>query len=655
MTVPGRQGGKVVGGALYLHVTAVASADEQTRSSIDLAAATAGHVSWNVAKVRCGFVSLLTYEPFDDIAFPALLEAIRVNLNDGAVVRTEYRFRANPPILHRKETLLCLDDPRRPAFAAVTRLAEEHNLFSEPHRIGTRKAWAERVEAAGLVMQGARLFRRDGLQVDVVRHRTAITRRDLSLPVQMLVSHRIITEETTIFDYGCGQGDDVAALTANGFRASGWDPHYAPNVPRESADVVNLGFVLNVIEDRHERAETLIAAYGLARRALSIAVMPTGKYMSEGLRPYGDGYLTARGTFQKYFAQHEIRDFVVQTLDDVPVALAPGVLVVFRDKQFEQELLLRRQAREIRRAHGWRTPHRERRALSARPELAERVKLELDLLWDLLMERGRALDPEELPEPLLKQLRIARLSPARATEICLSDPSNRERLAAVATARGEDLLIHLALTLFPGAPRYTMLARSIQKDIRSFFGSHSAAMQQANALLFSVGNSDTVRQSIEVATAIGDGAMRDDITYRFYAPVLNRLPAALRVLVGCAGVLRGGIEGADFIDIKTDGHRITFITCKEVATRLPICVERTRVNLGRQKVTVDQPEGMVLYLKGRFLPSDAPGVIEQRIFDQKLIEAEIVDRYGRGPRWTELQAMMRERQAKSRDVSTPNY
>jgi hypothetical protein len=44
-------------------------------------------------------------------------------------------------------------------------------------------------------------------------------------------------------------GDDVAALVGAGFEAFGWDPHYAQNGGRASADVVNLGFVLNVIED----------------------------------------------------------------------------------------------------------------------------------------------------------------------------------------------------------------------------------------------------------------------------------------------------------------------------------------------------------------------------------------------------------------------
>jgi len=55
---------------------------------------------------------------------------------------------------------------------------------------------------------------------------------------------------------------------------------------------------------------------------------------------------------------------------------------------------------------------------------------------------------------------------------------------------------------------------------------------------------------------------------------------------------------------------------------------------------------MILYLKGRFLPSDAPGVAEQLLFDQKLICGDR-RRGGIGPRYAELQGMMRQRKAKS--------
>src|SRR5208283_4662657 len=117
--------GKRVGGAFYLHVSALAEADPGIRARVERAASLIGSDEWNVAKVQPNSVSLLLYEGFDEAAFPALLRSARVDLRNGAVIRTDYSRRANPPILHRKEQFLPLLDPRRPAYAALTRIAEE--------------------------------------------------------------------------------------------------------------------------------------------------------------------------------------------------------------------------------------------------------------------------------------------------------------------------------------------------------------------------------------------------------------------------------------------------------------------------------------------------------------------------------------------------
>jgi hypothetical protein len=201
-------------------------------------------------------VSLLLYEPF-----PALLSSVKVDLESGVTARTDYRGRKNPPILHRKELLLAPDDPRLPAFRAPTATAEEFGLFRESNKIGARAAWQARIEAAGLVLKNGKLLRRGEDRVEVIRHRTAIVRHDLSQPMQLMMRFGIVTKERSVFDYGCGQGEDVQALSSQGFDAFGWDPHHAPEGKRSLADVVNLGFVLNVIEDPRERLETLKAAW----------------------------------------------------------------------------------------------------------------------------------------------------------------------------------------------------------------------------------------------------------------------------------------------------------------------------------------------------------------------------------------------------------
>lgn len=634
--------GKLVGGALYLHETAVPLADPGVREKVARAAELVGSRCWNVVKVQRAHVSLLQYEDFDEVAFPALLVSVRVALATGESVVTDYRARANPPILHRKEVLLAADDPRRPAFAALTRAAEEHGLFTEPHRIGTKQVWLQRIETAGLEIRGGKLIPREIDSVDVARYKTAITRRELSQPMQIMLAHGIVAEGRSIFDYGCGQGDDIAALTANGFEAYGWDPHHAPDGLRKPADIVNLGFVLNVVEDPHERAETLKAAWSFAGKAMSVAVMVTGKISTSGLRPYRDGYLTARGTFQKYFAQHELRAFVQEVLGEAPIALAPGVVAVFRDKELEQEFLFRRRSRRPERPLRFRPPERERvttrpsrkrgapQQTATKPTFSEILAPQLRVLWDLALDLGRMPDAEEVPAGVMESLQAARVSYARAAEKCLQQ-FDRVDLEASGTSRREDLLVHFALTLFPGAPRYATLPRSIQRDVRFFLGSHAAALAEAESILFSAGNPDAIRAGVKAAVDAELGGMRDEHTFRFHTSTLNRLPAVLRVLVGCAGVLQGGVEAADFVDVKLGVPRLSILTCDDIDKPLPLIVEKIRVDLGRLRVRAERSTGMVLYLKSRFLPRDHTNIDQQQAFDAALLGAGLVTADGKGP------------------------
>ena len=100
--------------------------------------------------------------------------------------------------------------------------------------------------------------------------------------MQLMLRLGMVTSERSLFDYGCGQGEDVAALASQGYQAFGWDPHHAADGRRQAADVVNLGFVLNVIEDPRERTETLKAAWGFARDALCVSVMVQGRVDTRG-------------------------------------------------------------------------------------------------------------------------------------------------------------------------------------------------------------------------------------------------------------------------------------------------------------------------------------------------------------------------------------
>lgn len=189
---------------------------------------------------RQGLGDVLALHSFDEAAFPALLESLKVAEDGRAPTRTDYRKRTNPPILHRKELLLLPDDPRQPKFRALTATAEEHGLFTNRHTIGTREAWNKRITEAGLALRGHSLVPANEKHIEVSRHKTAIIRGDLSQPMQLMLQLGMVTSERSVFDYGCGQGEDVAALASQGYEAFGWDPHHASDGRRRTANVVNL-------------------------------------------------------------------------------------------------------------------------------------------------------------------------------------------------------------------------------------------------------------------------------------------------------------------------------------------------------------------------------------------------------------------------------
>src|SRR5262245_46344450 len=83
--------GKRVGGALYLHKSALKAVSAECRANVKRAQTLAGTSSFNVIKVRGKRISLLLYEDFDASAFPALLEAHTVDLSQGSVSRSSHR------------------------------------------------------------------------------------------------------------------------------------------------------------------------------------------------------------------------------------------------------------------------------------------------------------------------------------------------------------------------------------------------------------------------------------------------------------------------------------------------------------------------------------------------------------------------------------
>jgi hypothetical protein len=128
-------------------------------------------------------------------------------------------------------------------------------LLDQPRSIGTRLAWEQRLAQCNVAFQGHTLVHRSLLnaqsaQVKIDRHKAAISRNDLSKPMRLALEAGLFSEKTTFFDYGCGQSGDLERVAKLGYTSAGWDPYYRPNTALTTADVVNLGYVINVIESR---------------------------------------------------------------------------------------------------------------------------------------------------------------------------------------------------------------------------------------------------------------------------------------------------------------------------------------------------------------------------------------------------------------------
>ena len=192
-------------------------------------------------------------------------------------------------------------------------------LVVEAAHIAARSPWWHRVPA-----ENARALLE---QRPIKRHKTAIKRNSFSVPVRLALQNGVLKPGMSMFDYGCGRGDDLRLLKQKGFDVAGWDPYYSPDTPRQKADIVNLGFVLNVIEDPDERDDTLQEAFKLAKGCLLVATRPPMKHK---FKPYRDGFVTSTDTFQRFWSQGDLKSYLQDQLGVEPKRLGACCYAVCR-------------------------------------------------------------------------------------------------------------------------------------------------------------------------------------------------------------------------------------------------------------------------------------------------------------------------------------
>lgn len=371
------------------------------------------------------------------------------------------------------------------------------------------------------------------------RGRTALGRAALSRPMARAVEDGVITPETTVFDYGCGRGDDLRRLARLGVSCSGYDLNHRSDAPRMPAQVVNLGFVVNVVENPIERDQTLQAAWSLAQHVLVVAARLSSETRDLEGEDYADGLRTSTGTFQKLYSQQELRTWIEQTLQRTAIAAAPGIFYVFREPALEQALL----ARRIRRT-------------GVRPRVSQTLFEQHEELLRGLMafygEHGRLPRPGETPE--YAQLR-EEFGSARAAFAVIRRLTGEEPWDRIRDGRAADLLVYLALARFGRRARPSELPDELRYDIRDLFGSHKNACEQADRLLFAIAEADRVKEACRAAPV----GKRLPTSLYVHVDALGDLAPVLRVIEGAARVLIGQIDEATLVKIHTDQPAVSYL------------------------------------------------------------------------------------------------
>lgn len=425
------------------------------------------------------------------------------------------------------------------------------------------------------------------------RERTALRRAELSRPVKIALDLQLLAPGISCFDFGCGHGGDVRGLRALGLECHGWDPAHQPNEPRRQAAVVNLGYVINVIESHEERAEALVDAWNLAQSLLIVSARLLSDVDEVRGATLHDGVVTRCGTFQKFFTQTELKHWIESILEVPAVSAAPGIFLVFRGDEARERFIASR----------FRTRLQGPRVLVS-AAMFEQHRQCLEPLMTFFTERGRLPSSSELTNFSEVQATFGTIGQAFAVVRRATEPQAWERIAA---QRGEELLLYLAYSQFNRPPRLSELAPELRNDIRSFHGNYQAAQAEAVGMMRELGDQDLIDATCRTVTV---GKQTPQAVY-IHRTALSRLPTLLRLYEACARGLVGDLEDANIIKLHRYRPQVSYLTYDRFdQDGHPPLRRSTIVNLDEAKASFRDYSGSgnppILHRKEEFVPDDYP-------------------------------------------------
>jgi DNA phosphorothioation-associated putative methyltransferase len=410
------------------------------------------------------------------------------------------------------------------------------------------------------------------------RAKTALSRNNFSRPVQHLLEMGLLTKKQTFFDYGCGRGDDIAGLLDLGFRASGWDPAYRGDSERINSDVVNIGFVLNVIESPAERADALKAAWNLTRGVLMVTVISVWERPKDGLSEFADGHVTQRGTFQKYYEPGELKEYVDAILEVDSIPSSPTAVLCFRDSDLEQEYLLRSHERSAIAIPPPTHPLRKARL----SHCLESFRQEQPDRWNDLVDavtRGAAPPSSALLSRYPEIIDCG--AQARDILSAVVDSYSEGEWEAHSEMVRERLIAQIALAFFRGKPKAKHFPPVERDAVKYHFGSFADGLQLARSVLFTIGNPDRIARECYQAPV----GLEDEQALYVHRSGVPYLSAPLQTYIGVGRLFYGDLSDVDVFKIHKASGKLTLLLYEDFEnTEEPILQTRVKVDFPARRI-----------------------------------------------------------------------
>ncbi|HBC3588064.1 TPA: DNA phosphorothioation-associated putative methyltransferase [Vibrio parahaemolyticus] len=622
--------GKQLPDAIYLHRDAMSEIPPELRKFIPAVAKAVNlpDNQWNLIKLfKKEFrLSLLNYPTFYTDSYPALEQSLNVDLSKLSHKVTCYRSSENPPILHRKETMILPGSDHFELFTALTKEGEETGLYENTRTIGFKQSWLNLIQKKGYQLVDGRILRVEASasseaqqEPGIDRHKTAIVRHELSGPMKTLAKQGYLDGRFSILDYGCGRGDDLRELEAHGLDVLGWDPVFSPDNDKVNSDIVNLGFVLNVIEDQDERLEALLSAWELANKLLVVSVMLANDSYIAQFQPYKDGVITSRNTFQKYYAQSEFKGYLERSLQEDAIAVAPGIFYIFKDKLEEQRYLQSKYQRH----HTW------QQLTSPQPiEGKDKAKLVIsqnstlfDDFWNVCLELGRVPANDEFNRS--EEVRSLIGSHKKVFGL-LQEMFDTKEFEKAEKRRKEDLLLYFTMGLFEKRKPYTQHPESLKRDIKALFTDYKTALNLAAELLFAIADTDLINRQCEKAhQQLPASLLNEGHSIILHRDYIDDLPLLLRVYVGAGLQMYGELdEEIDLVKIHITSGKLTLTAYDNFEHSVPFLVERIKIKMAKQDIDffdyVNEQRRPPLLNKHLYMPPEHENYKKQLSFDKRL-------------------------------------